>query len=342
MRPGKRLVRRVAACAALALAVGCGAASAHDLNAYENVVGYYVDVPVQAAYGGTTGLPRITLPPLPPITLPGGMTITLGTVIRHVLILKPIVPTTSGRVPALVLLSYLNGTPQDMSDFTGIARLVRDYGIWVFVPEQQQGTWNYGITSKKFTDDAAFLAALIDQAAAQYPIDPHRVYLAGFSDGALMTQTFACQFPDRIAGGAVVAATIHNSDMNACRPSLGTPMVFFNGTADAQAPYNGAQEDGIALGPSAPQVARFWAGLSGCSTTPSGTDLPPSIDDGTTVHLDTYGGCSGGGPILQYTIDGGGHAWPGTYEFSGVLGIVTQNLDATRAMWDFFKTLSRP
>jgi polyhydroxybutyrate depolymerase len=341
MRLGKRLALRAASIAAAMWAVH-GNGLAHELVAYENVVAYDVDVPVQAAYGGTTGLPRITLPPLPPITLPGGTTITPGQIIRHVLILKPIVPTTSGRVPALVLLSFLNGTPQDMSDFVGAARLVRDYGIWVFVPEQQGGTWNFGITSKKFSDDAAFLAALIDQAAAQYPIDPHRVYMAGFSDGALMTETFACQFPERIAGGAVVAATIHASDMNACRPSLGTPMVFFNGTADAISPYEGAQQDGLALGPSAPQVAQFWAGLSGCSLAPIGSDLPPTIDDGTTIHLDSYGNCSGGGPVLQYTINGGGHAWPGTFEFSGVLGIVTQNLDATRAMWNFFSTLSRP
>ena len=52
---------------------------------------------------------------------------------------------------------------------------------------------------------AAFLVALIDHIAEDYPIDRTRVYLAGFSNGGLMVQRAACENPAPFAAFASVA-----------------------------------------------------------------------------------------------------------------------------------------
>ncbi|HET7798092.1 MAG TPA: hypothetical protein VFK72_09425, partial [Nevskia sp.] len=84
---------------------------------------------------------------------------------RSVMMLKPTVPTTTERVPAILLLEYLRGTPVDMADLTEASALVRDFGVYVILPASSNGRWNYGATSFALTqDDVGFLTAVIDDA----------------------------------------------------------------------------------------------------------------------------------------------------------------------------------
>jgi polyhydroxybutyrate depolymerase len=53
--------------------------------------------------------------------------------------------------------------------------------------------------------DARWLTALLDHLLATEPIDPDRVFVAGFSIGAVMTDKVACQLADRVAAAVVVA-----------------------------------------------------------------------------------------------------------------------------------------
>lgn len=48
-------------------------------------------------------------------------------------------------------------------------------------------------------DDMSFSLALIDYMIANYPVDPGRVYLSGFSNGAMQAQTVALLHPEKIA-----------------------------------------------------------------------------------------------------------------------------------------------
>ena len=45
-------------------------------------------------------------------------------------------------------------------------------------------------------DDTGFLLALVDQLVAEGRVDPNRVYLTGFSDGAAMALQFLCSHPE--------------------------------------------------------------------------------------------------------------------------------------------------
>lgn len=129
-------------------------AGIHDLAPYENVA---VFVETVANPPAVAGLPAKT------DSLSGS---------RHVLVLRPRVAQSSAPAPVLVALEYLHGTPADMADFTGIARLVNDYGIWVLVPEALDGKWNYGIGSLKLSEEH-----LVDQPALAM-VDDGRFALA--------------------------------------------------------------------------------------------------------------------------------------------------------------------
>jgi len=53
---------------------------------------------------------------------------------------------------------------------------------------------------RMFAESYARLAAFVDEAVAGYPIDPQRVFLMGFSMGAVMAHALALTQPKRLAG----------------------------------------------------------------------------------------------------------------------------------------------
>ena len=63
------------------------------------------------------------------------------------------------------------------------------------------------------------------------------------------------------------------------------------------------------------------------------TTLPTRVNDGTTVQLTDYTGCTAGSDLRLYTVYNGGHAWPNG--LTQTVGKTTQNLDATGIIWSF-------
>lgn len=257
--------------------------------------------------------------------------------VREVVYQRPTVQAAGTKAPAIVLLQYLHGTAADMADLTGAARLARDFGVWVIVPDSVQGKWNYGSASVKTVDDVKFLSAVIDDAIARYPIDPKRIYLSGYSNGGLMAERYACEQPQRIAALAVVATTIEPLDAARCKPALGTPILFVNGVQDPIVPFNGNL-----LKYSAADTLALWRRINGCTDAVTRSSLPDLVDDLTTVRFESYRECADGSAVEQYIVDGGGHTWPGTLRFSLGLGVTTQDINGTDVIWQFLQQFSRP
>lgn len=273
---------------------------------------------------------------------------------RRVLFLKPAIPDSNDPAPALVLLHFLDGTPPEMANLTEIALMVRDHGAWVILPEAVSGYWNHtpnagelltplgaldlhvGLYGGSAVDDVGFLTRMIDSMVARHPIDPRRIYMAGYSNGALMSERYACERPDRIAGAGVVGASMRESLQRRCAPSRPVSMLFINGDADRVSPYAGT----IGVLP-APEAAAFWATANGCGTTPQRSTLPDIEDDGTLTQLDTWQGCRDDSAVEFYTVINGGHTWPGTLDYTPALGLASQDFSATQLLWEFFSRFSR-
>jgi polyhydroxybutyrate depolymerase len=54
-----------------------------------------------------------------------------------------------------------------------------------------------------------------------------------------------------------------------------------------------------------------------------------------------YTGCDRGAEVILYTIEDGGHTWPGGPWLPGV-GKTTHDVDATEEMWRFFQNYESP
>ena len=118
---------------------------------------------------------------------------------------------------------------------------------------------------------------------------------------------------------------------------------MINGTADPLVPFEGGYVHVFRkkLGEvvSVQQTIDFWVARNGCSPTPQirmESDNDP--EDGTRVQKSVYSQCTDGADVILYTIQGGGHTWPGGYQYlpEFLIGKTSRDVDATKTIWTFF------
>jgi polyhydroxybutyrate depolymerase len=247
--------------------------------------------------------------------------------------------------PLVVELHGGGGNAGAIERQTGFFDLADEKGFLVAAPNgtgrraDRLLTWNAGWccgqASQNDVDDVGFVAAMLDDIAAHYPLDVDRVYVTGFSNGAMMTYRVGCALADRIAAIAPVSGAL---DDDGCAPSRPVPVLAIHGTADQNVPYDGgvgtAQENrfpserGRADRSVADSVG-FWVSHDGCPA------IPAQRRDGTVIQA-TYGPCADGSEVVLDSIGGGGHAWPGGRKGRPAADAPATGLDATAAIWDFF------
>jgi polyhydroxybutyrate depolymerase len=135
--------------------------------------------------------------------------------------------------------------------------------------------------------------------------------------------------PERIAAIAAVTATVYPAT---CSTDLPIAVIAFHGTEDPCVPYGGgALTCGAYRGNIQPvdKEAREWARHNGCNLTASAVRLSPE------VRTLAFSECDDETAVVLFTIDGGGHTWPGSVDVSR-LGPVTDEIDATEQIWQFF------
>ena len=84
-------------------------------------------------------------------------------------------------------------------------------------------------------DDVGFILGVVDRIATKLPVNPNRVYVAGFSAGARMAYHVACRAAPRIAAIAVLSGSIRD---DRCHAARSVPLIAFHGTADNKVAYN--------------------------------------------------------------------------------------------------------
>ena len=179
--------------------------------------------------------------------------------------------------------------------------------------------------------DVRFISELIDTLKTSYNIDSTRIYANGLSNGGGMSFALSCTLSNRIAAVGLVAAA-QTLPWRWCTDHRAVPMIAFHGTADPEVPYNGGSSwVSPRPFPSTPKWAANWAQKNGC--------LPDPIE--STVAADVtrraYTGCAGDADVVLYTVEGGGHTWPGGTPLpEWFVGRTTRSIDATRLMWAFF------
>ncbi|MGQ0621123.1 MAG: alpha/beta hydrolase family esterase [Panacagrimonas sp.] len=262
---------------------------------------------------------------------------SFGGVQRNALYIHPkTYSTTAAPVPLMVILHPRGSTGEQVANQSMVMELVRDFGIFVILPNAVGGDWADDPSETGRADDMGYITSLISGAATRFPVDSRKVYLMGYSDGGQMTARYVCEKPAKIAAAGTIASSIKNSLNRVCNPSRATPVIMINGTGDQLSPYAGM----VGL-MSAPDAAARWAQINGCRTTPPRTSLLDLVADGTNSYMDEYTTCASGGSVALYTVVNGGHVWPGSPFNAAVFGLVSQDFDATYVIWDFVKRFVR-
>ena len=135
-----------------------------------------------------------------------------------------------------------------------------------------------------------------------------------------------------------------------CSPSRPVSVLAINNTEDPLVPYEGGEIIGgfrkIKLGKvlSVDESIAFWIERNMCSATPVVTE-EPDLDpkDGTRVTRKDYINGTDGTEVILYSVEGGGHTWPGGIQYlpAWIIGKTCKDFDANEVIWSFFKNHSR-
>lgn len=271
-----------------------------------------------AALGAAAAL-ALTATPAAAVT-PGGCTLTPtgGTVERTLGGRTYLVRVPSGitaeRAPLLVVLhgALSNGATVEL--FSGWSAYADAHGFIVAYPQARPlgwaGVWDPYTNG---SDDVAFVDDVVDDIAATWCVDEHRVHADGWSNGAVMSQRMACEAAHTFAsvssygGGTPTLLGIADG----CHPSRPISVAMLTGQLDFT--YAGLAQNTLE-----------WRGVLGCPSTARRT-------------FDRYGtsrafSCPGGAEVLSRVVYLTSHNWP--------LG--AQAEDQRDRMWAFFTAHPRP
>lgn len=253
-------------------------------------------------------------------------------------------------VPLVVALHGRGGNGHGTAGLTRFDSVSDAHGFLVVYPEGLSASWADGRgatpSDKDGIDDVKFLSELIGKVARNYKIDPSRVFVTGYSNGGFMSQRLACELSSQVVAVGVVAATMGETTASRCHPDRPVSVMLIQGTLDPLVPIQGGPmgpngSRGMIL--SLKDAARKWIGLDACDSKPQVSFVADKAGDGTTIHREVFSGCKEGTEVISYTVEGGGHTWPGgkAYLPESIIGKTSGNMDASEILWEFFSKHSR-
>jgi polyhydroxybutyrate depolymerase len=263
-----------------------------------------------------------------------------------------------GPRPIVINLHGLSSNIQQQVAITGFELLAAAEKFIVLTPQGEGQIPGWAVTASGSNPDVAFIQAMLDDVEAAACVDTARVYAAGLSNGAILSSLLACLLADRVAAVGLVSGILHPAN---CAPARPVPAIVFWGLKDVVLPFCGGVGPVIsallqgrplafAPPPTCPpaddrgfppveQVVAAWAATDGCASTPS------VVAVGDEVEERIYAGCGGGSSLRFFVVADGGHTWPGSAVMAAlsaspaatIIGHTTDEIDATRLIWTFFK-----
>ncbi len=252
--------------------------------------------------------------------------------------------SANSAAPLLFVLHGSAGSGEDMIAITqhGFEKIADKDKFVVVYPDALERRWN---EQDGTADDVGFLLAVADKLAAESLIDKNRVFIAGISNGGMMAQRLACEHAERIAGIATVAGTLPEKLAGVCKPSRPVPVLIIHGSADPIVPWKGGavagfEEYGKVL--SGRETVAVWTGHNRCrgaAITATLADRDPQ--DGTRIRTERFRDCAPGAAVDLILVEGGGHTWPGGFQYlpERFIGRTSRDFDANQAIWEFFRQI---
>lgn len=255
---------------------------------------------------------------------------------------------TPGMPRPLILALHGNlGSGAQFERSAGWARVAARHGVVVALPDGLNRAWADGRNNAERkgrlppagTNDVAFVSALAEKLVADGIADHKRLYLAGVSNGGMMTYRLLCERPDLFAAGAAVIAVLTDDAAARCKPQRAVPLLVINGTADRLIPWS---RSATYMGTEA-TLAHFRR-LNGCGDTFETRAYPDTdrTDRSTVTRL--HFTCPKGADVDLIRVDGGGHQWPSRVRpprLELILGPANRDIEASEEIWAFLQRFSR-
>lgn len=260
---------------------------------------------------------------------------------RHYLLHVPNTYDPSKPAPLLISLHGAALWPAVQMEVSRWNEVADEHGFIVVYPAGVGFTygpkaWHMGPRSVEA--DVGFISALIDKLQREYNIDPDRIYADGLSNGGNMAFALSCRMGDRLAAVGTVAAP-QTLPFDWCGDAPPVPTINFHGTDDRMVPYAGGQLSDPVNPKFVPAVRDWtssWARRNRCAEAAVETRVSAS------VNRLSYPQCERGADVVLYTVEGGGHTWPGGKPLPEWLAGPTSNeISASRLMREFFRAHPR-
>jgi polyhydroxybutyrate depolymerase len=218
------------------------------------------------------------------------------------------IPETSPTALVIVLHPFFS-TGRAIEAISGLDAIAEERGWIVAYPNSAQRYWDDGRNAVGLppangdVDDVGYIAALDDALSSEFGLE--KTFLVGMGVGGTMSQTIACQMPERFEAVAVVSALFWTYQAENCPAEASSPinMLFIYGNQDHIYHENGRtitpQEGEGWQALSAETTRAHWASRNACTTSET-----------VQTSLVVYSDCAGGKQFGFLTIRGGGNNWP--------------------------------
>ena len=297
--------------------------------------------------------------------LPAGeaRTLTHQGVERH-FYLRNVEAAAAGPAPLVVSLHGYRSVERALAerkDLSGIAwdaldRVADREGFVTAYPHAWLGRWSMfeGLEDTRLedgrtVDDAGFIAVLLSHLVDVGLADAERVYLTGFSDGAIMTYRLLCTAGMPFAAAAPGGGSMHEPHRDTCAAEGPVPIMVIAGTHDAILPYDGwLFETGREI--SIPETMEHFRLLNGCTGQKGRLLEDRHMWDDSRVLEMYWTGCAVENTVKLLKVKGGGHNWP-SYdslpdEWRRWAGTHNRDIESAEEIWKFVsrfrKSRSRP
>lgn len=257
-------------------------------------------------------------------------------------------------MPLMVVLHGGGGSHERIRNYSGFNKLARREQFVVVYPGAAGKQWNDGRAPSRYrngegaNDDIGYLSLLIDRVVRDYQLNPGRVYVAGPSNGGMMSFRIACELSGKVAAVTAVIANMPARLLERCKPARPMPLQIINGTEDRWVPYNGGKVSANGFGNYGRVVStnasiEYWLRRNRCAR--PGRSLPlrnAAGRDGTTVDGRVWSRCAGNTEVRLVRVVGGGHTWAGKRSPAPrLMGLSSEEFRAEEEIWRFVSRFRR-
>jgi acetylxylan esterase len=226
----------------------------------------------------------------------------------------------------LVAVHYCTGSGPAYYSGTEFASLADRHGFIVIYPSATRSggcfdVWSQQALRRDGGSDPVGIASMVRYVLQRNNADPNRVYVAGSSSGAMMTNVLLGDYPDLFKAGAAFAgvpfscfATNGQGEWNSqCAngeitrtaqqwgDAVRSAFPGYTGARPRMQLWHGTADDTLRY-PNFTEEIKQWTNVHGLSQTPSFTDSPQANWTRTR-----YGGSGNQAPVEAISIQGGPH-----------------------------------